>query len=60
MLLYPTPDPWSLSHVVLVSWFEMAVPGHVLFGADGTFQLTCLHFEGFLAILWDTLKWFGY
>ena len=38
----------------------MAAPGHVVFGADGTFQSTCLHFEGFPAILWDTLRWFGY
>src|SRR5688572_15113055 len=38
----------------------MAAPGHVLYGADGFSHSTCLHFEGFPAILWDTLRWFGY
>src|SRR5688572_6990425 len=38
----------------------MAAPGHVMRGTDGTSHSTCLHFEGFPAILWDTLRWFGY
>src|SRR5688572_3400197 len=38
----------------------MAALGHVFYGADSVSHSTCLHFEGFPAILWDTLRWFGY
>src|SRR5688572_5838960 len=38
----------------------MAQPVHVAVGTDGTTYSRCLHYEGFPAVLWDTLRSFGY
>ena len=38
----------------------MAQPVHVAVGTDGTTYSQCLHYEGFPAVLWDTLHSFGY